>query len=61
MRKRRPLPLRKGDVVAIVAPAGPVDPARLSRGIARLSAAGYFVMLATFLGVSLLLRSSHSF
>jgi len=41
MRKRRPLPLRKGDVVAIVAPAGPVDPARLSRGIARLSAAGF--------------------
>jgi ABC-type transport system involved in cytochrome c biogenesis permease subunit len=25
------------------------------------TAAGYFVMLATFLGVSLLLRSSHSF
>ncbi len=41
MRRRRPLPLRKGDVVAIVAPAGPVDPARLARGIARLSEAGY--------------------
>ncbi len=41
MRKRRPLPLRKGDVVAIVAPAGPVEPARLERGIARLAAAGY--------------------
>ncbi len=41
MRNRRALPLRKGDVIAIFAPAGPVDPARLSRGIARLSAAGY--------------------
>ncbi len=41
MRRRRPLPLRKGDVVAIVAPAGPVDPARLARGIAHLSGAGY--------------------
>ena len=41
MRKRRPLPLRKGDVIAIVAPAGPVDRARLARGIARLSAAGF--------------------
>ncbi len=41
MRRLRPRPLRAGDVVAIVAPAGPVDPARLSRGIARLSAAGY--------------------
>ena len=41
MRKRRPGPLRKGDVIAIVAPAGPVDPARLGRGIARLSAAGF--------------------
>ncbi len=41
MRRRRALPLRGGDVIAIVAPAGPVDPARLSRGIARLSAAGF--------------------
>jgi muramoyltetrapeptide carboxypeptidase len=39
--KIRPAPLRKGDVIAIVAPAGPVDPARLSRGISRLSAAGF--------------------
>jgi muramoyltetrapeptide carboxypeptidase len=28
-------------VIAVVAPAGPVDPARLSRGISRLSAAGF--------------------
>ncbi len=41
MSRRRPRPLRKGDVVAIVAPAGPVDAARLERGIARLAAAGY--------------------
>ncbi len=41
MRRRPALPLRAGDVIAIVAPAGPVDPDRLSRGIARLSAAGF--------------------
>lgn len=42
MRRRiRPRPLRAGDVIAIVAPAGPVDRERLSRGIQRLSAAGY--------------------
>jgi muramoyltetrapeptide carboxypeptidase len=38
---RKPLPLRRGDVIAVCAPAGPVDAARLQRGIARLSAAGY--------------------
>src|SRR5574341_1304153 len=38
---RKPLPLRKGDVIAIFAPAGPVDPKKLSRGVARLAAAGY--------------------
>jgi len=41
MRKVRPGPLRKGDVIAVVALAGPVDPARLARGLARLSAAGF--------------------
>ena len=38
---RKPLPLRKGDVVAICAPAGPVDASRLGRGIARLRKAGF--------------------
>ena len=38
---RKPLPLRRGDVIAIFAPAGPVDPGKLSRGVARLSSAGY--------------------
>ena len=46
MRKVRPAPLRKGDVIAVVAPAGPVDPARLSRGISRLSAAGFVPEIA---------------
>lgn len=38
---RKPLPLRKGDVIAVFAPAGPVDAGRLDRGIVRLSAAGF--------------------
>ncbi|RJP23977.1 MAG: LD-carboxypeptidase [Deltaproteobacteria bacterium] len=38
---RKPLPLKKGDVIAVCAPAGPVDRGRLDRGIARLSAAGF--------------------
>src|SRR3990172_5794573 len=46
MRKVRPVPLRKGDVIAVVAPAGPVDPARLSRGISRLFAAGFVPEIA---------------
>ena len=41
MRRGRPRPLRKGDVIAIVAPGGPVDPGKLARGLARLSAAGF--------------------
>src|SRR4030067_424215 len=41
MRSRKPLPLRKGDVIAIFAPAGPVDGEKLSRGVARLASAGY--------------------
>jgi hypothetical protein len=35
----KPLPLRKGDVIAIFAPGGPVDPKKLSRGVARLASA----------------------
>ena len=38
---RKPPPLRKGDVIAVYAPAGPVDEARLLRGISRLAAAGF--------------------
>jgi len=41
MRRILPRPLRKGDVIAIVAPGGPVDRGRLARGLARLSAAGF--------------------
>jgi muramoyltetrapeptide carboxypeptidase len=41
MRSVRPKPLRKGDVIAVVAPGGPVDPGKLARGLARLSAAGF--------------------
>jgi len=37
----RPLPLRKGDVIAVIAPAGPVAPEKLSRGIHRLASAGF--------------------
>ena len=43
---RKPLPLRKGDVIAVFAPAGPVDAGRLRRGIARLSAAGFLAEIA---------------
>jgi muramoyltetrapeptide carboxypeptidase len=43
---RKPLPLRKGDVIAVCAPAGPVDAGRLARGIARLSAAGFVPEIA---------------
>jgi muramoyltetrapeptide carboxypeptidase len=42
-RLRKPPALRRGDLVRLVAPAGPVDRARLDRGVARLSAAGYVV------------------
>jgi len=36
----RPDRLRRGDVVAVVAPSGPVDPGRLARGLARLRSWG---------------------
>jgi muramoyltetrapeptide carboxypeptidase len=43
---RKPLPLKKGDVIAVCAPAGPVNERRLARGIARLAAAGYIPEIA---------------
>jgi len=43
---RKPLPLRKGDVIAICAPAGPVDASRLDRGIVRLRTAGFIPEVA---------------
>jgi muramoyltetrapeptide carboxypeptidase len=43
---RKPLPLRKGDVIAVCAPAGPVESGRLDRGIARLASAGYVPEIA---------------
>jgi muramoyltetrapeptide carboxypeptidase len=46
MVKKKPRPLRKGDVVAIFAPAGPVDPKMLRRGTARLSEGGYVPEIA---------------
>lgn len=45
-KRKKSLPLRKGDVIAIFAPAGPVDPQRLSRGIARLGRAGFVPEIA---------------
>jgi muramoyltetrapeptide carboxypeptidase len=42
-RLRKPLPLRRGDLIRLVAPAGPVDRAKLDRGVAKLSGAGYVV------------------
>lgn len=46
MVKRRPRPLGKGDVIAIVAPAGPVEKELLRRGTDRLSSAGFVPRLA---------------
>src|SRR3972149_1859571 len=43
---RKALPLMKGDVIAVCAPAGPVDASRLDRGIARLAAAGFVPEIA---------------
>ncbi|MEW6720885.1 MAG: LD-carboxypeptidase [Thermodesulfobacteriota bacterium] len=43
---RKPLPLRKADVIAVCAPAGPVNEGRLRRGIARLAAAGFVPEIA---------------
>src|SRR5512134_3502664 len=46
IKAKTPLPLRKGDVIAIFAPAGPVDPGKLSRGIDRLGRAGFVPEIA---------------
>lgn len=42
----RPRPLRPGDLVAVAAPAGPVDPERLARGVAELERLGFTVRTA---------------
>ena len=39
----KPAALRRGDTIAVVSPAGPVQPARLARGIALLEERGYRV------------------
>ena len=39
----KPKRLRKGDTIAVLAPAGPVDPARLEAGVAALRNEGYEV------------------
>jgi len=38
---RKPIALRRGDAIGIVAPASPVEPARLREGIRELEAIGY--------------------
>jgi muramoyltetrapeptide carboxypeptidase len=38
---RKPLALRRGDAIGVVAPASPVEPARLREGIRELEAIGY--------------------
>jgi len=43
---RKPPPLKTGDVIAIYAPAGPVNRSRLKLGLARLSAAGFIPEIA---------------
>lgn len=41
---RKPIALRRGDAIGIVAPASPVEPARLREGIRELEAIGYRVV-----------------
>lgn len=41
----KPAALRRGDRVAVVTPSGPVDPARLARGVALLEELGFRVAL----------------
>jgi muramoyltetrapeptide carboxypeptidase len=43
---RKPRALRPGDVVGVIAPAGPVDEARLGRGAAELERLGFAVRVA---------------
>jgi muramoyltetrapeptide carboxypeptidase len=40
----KPAPLKPGDAVAVIAPAGPVDPAEIQPGIELLLASGYEVI-----------------
>ncbi len=42
----RPRALRPGDLIAVAAPAGPVDEQRLSRGVAELERLGFAVRVA---------------
>jgi muramoyltetrapeptide carboxypeptidase len=46
MSRRRLPALRAGDVVGVAAPAGPVDPERLARGVAELEGIGFGVRVA---------------
>ncbi len=42
---RKPLPLRPGDTIAVIAPAGAVNAGKLQQGIAALEKAGFSVQL----------------
>src|SRR5690242_1686926 len=42
---RKPAPLRRGDVVGIIAPAGAVDEGRVHAGVRMVEAAGFRVRL----------------
>ncbi len=42
----RPRGLRVGDRIGVCAPSGPVDPERLARGVARLEALGFEVLVS---------------
>jgi muramoyltetrapeptide carboxypeptidase len=42
----KPRAVRRGDLVGVVAPAGPVDKARLGRGVAELEGLGFAVRVA---------------
>ena len=43
---RKPKALKRGDLVGVAAPAGPVDEARLRRGVAELERLGFAVRVA---------------
>jgi muramoyltetrapeptide carboxypeptidase len=43
---RKPRALKRGDLVGVAAPAGPVDEARLERGVAELERLGFAVRVA---------------
>ncbi|MFQ5989196.1 MAG: LD-carboxypeptidase [Candidatus Methylomirabilales bacterium] len=47
--KKRPRPLRPGDVVAVVAPSSPVEPGHLRRGLRTLGRMGFQVLEAPHL------------